>query len=186
MSPWSSSKPFYIDGKIDELLEMSTLRYADVASWLEQAEEQAAGHGSMLKLVFPGLESSEQLLAEWLLHDERDCAIDEKNAGPELRAHLAHRLVLKLPESTSLADARNQCWRYILVNEFRSDLLGPVPSSLAMLPGPATEPHLKAVRQVLNTIRRGHAAEYSAAADQVEHELQIRQARGSRGGARCR
>ena len=156
-------KPFYVDGKIDELLDMAVLSYDDVVGWLDQAEEQAAGHGSMLKLVFPGFESSERLLAEWLVNDARDGAIEDKNAAPELRAHLSHRLGLVLPDATALADARNQCWRYLLVNEFRCDLLGPVPKSLSMLAAPSSDPQLKAVRQVLSTTRREHAAEYSAA-----------------------
>ena len=169
-------KPFYVDGKIDELLDMAVLSYDDVVGWLEQAEEQAAGHGSMLKLVFPGFESSERLLAAWLVNDDRDGAIEDKNAAPELRAHLSHRLGLVLPDGTALADARNQCWRYLLVNEFRCDLLGPVPKSLSMLSAPSSDPQLKAVRQVLNTTRREYAAEYTTAADKVEQELQLRQA----------
>ncbi|MDR3485709.1 MAG: PglZ domain-containing protein [Bradyrhizobium sp.] len=169
-------KPFYVDGKVDELLDMAKLGYGDVVEWLEQAEEQAAGQGSMLKLVFPGFESSERLLAEWLVSDARDTAMIEKNAVPELCAHWEHRLGLKLSGSPSLADVRNQCWRYLLASEFRSDLLGPAPSSLSMLPMPTTDPQLKAVRQVLSTIRREHAADFVAAADKVEQELQIRQA----------
>jgi hypothetical protein len=30
-------KPYYVDGKIDELLDVATLTYADVVAWLEQA-----------------------------------------------------------------------------------------------------------------------------------------------------
>jgi hypothetical protein len=83
-------RPYYIDGKIDELLDVAALGYADVVAWLEQAEQQAASLGSMLKLVFPGLESAERILVEWLTCADRDAAIEEKNAASELRAHLAH------------------------------------------------------------------------------------------------
>lgn len=95
--------------------------------------------GSILKLVFPGLESAERILVEWLTHVDRDTAIEEKNAASELRAYLAHRLGLGLPDSVSLAEARERTWRCLLVNEFRADLRGQPPSSLPLFPVPSTD-----------------------------------------------
>lgn len=169
-------KPFYVDGKIDELLDVANLTYSDVVGWLEQVEEHAAGHGSMLRLVFPGVESSAGILAEWLTHPEHDTAIRAKNAAGELYSQLTNRLGVAVSQDDSVIKARERTWRYLLVNEFRADLHGPVPSGISLFPAPATENQLKAVRQVLTTLRGDHSEEYRGAADRVETELQLRQA----------
>ena len=169
-------KPFYVDGKIDELLDAPNLKYADVVGWLEQAEEDAAGHGSMLRLIFPGVETGAGILSEWLTHSERDSAIREKNAAGELCSQLTSRLGFAVSDNDPLAKARERTWRYILVNEFRADLRGAAPSAVSLFPSPATENQLKEVRKQLATLRRDHSEEYLAAADQVETELQLRQA----------
>lgn len=78
-------------------------------------------------------------MVEWLTHVDRDTAIEEKNAASELRAYLAHRLGLGLPDSVSLAEARERTWRCLLVNEFRADLRGQPPSSLPLFPVPSTD-----------------------------------------------
>ena len=169
-------KPYYVDGKIDELLDVATLNYSDVVGWLDQAEEQAAGQGSMLKLVFPGLESAERILVEWLTQADRDPAIEQKNAAPELRAHLNHRLGLILPEALTLSEIRERTWRYLLVNDFRADLRGQPPSSLALFPRPSTDSQLKTLRQVLETVRRDYPDAYKLRADKIELELRLRHA----------
>lgn len=169
-------KPYYVDGKIDELLEVASLTYADAVGWLEQAEEQAVGFGSMLKLVFPGLESAERILVEWLIHADRDTEIEEKNAVSELRAHLAHRLGLGLPDSISLAEARERTWRNLLVTEFRADLRCQPPGSLSLFPTPSTEGQMKTIRLLLSSLRREHATLYKSRADQIERELLLHHA----------
>ncbi len=169
-------RPYYIDGKIDELLEVAAISYADVVGWLQQAEDQATGQGSMLKLVFPGCESAERLVIEWLTHPDQDSVIEEKNAADELRTHLSHRFGVNLPDTVSLHDARQRAWRYLLVNEFRADLHGQPPSSLALFPAPSNEGQLKTIRQMLNSLRQDHGDVYKSHADRVEQELQLPQA----------
>lgn len=166
-------KSYYTDGKIDELLAMMALSYADVVQWIEQAEELAGQQGSMLKLVFPGIEQSQELLARWLSGPEHDDAIQNKNATQELQALLAHRVGMKTV-SAPLNDLRERAWRYLLAGEFRADLEGDPPSALAMIPTPSKESQWKFLRQTVQVLRSDFPAAYRQRATEAENTLQLR------------
>ncbi len=158
------------EGEVDQLLAAEGLRYLDLARMLEEA--QAGGRASVLKALFPGL-SPEALLARWLTDPTGDAEIESKGGRAELRATFNSRLGLDLAAEATLAEARDRALRYVLVNEFRSDLRGPAPGTMAQVPSPASTPHLERVRSVAQLLRRSHADRYPALADRVESEFRV-------------
>lgn len=160
---------FYTDGVIDDMIDRDSLTYDDVVSYLGQAGggEQA----SILRTIFGGA-SSEALLTQWVADDTRDSEIVDKAALNELSRLIDARLGLALPVGASVDEARSRTVRYILVNEFRSDLDCEPPASVALIESPATKEQLARAREVAEALRRPeHAARYVELADQVEHDL---------------
>lgn len=159
----------YTDGEIDELLEPEGIGYRDVDQFLGG---QSAGSGSLLKLAL-GEGSSEVLLARWIGDESRDALIEDKGAKAELLKLVASRLGLKVTEQSTLAQARHQVVRYLLVNEFRHDLDAEPPADLALVPTPAKEEEHRRIHEVTTTIRR-NADRYAELADGCEQELNLR------------
>jgi hypothetical protein len=117
--------------------------------------------------------SSEGLLVEWLASDEHDRDVEQKGADDELYRLLESRLGLSLPPGTPVSDARVKAARYVLVNEFRSDLDGDSPTSLSMVPTCPSTDHDARIRDVCNSLRRRHPSSYSELADRVERDLNL-------------
>lgn len=160
----------YTDGDIDEMLAPESLTYHDVVRFLLD-EGGAGGSASLVKLVL-GNGSSEELICRWLANEARDAELEAKQAAPELLKLVQASLGLSL-SNVSLAKARHQTLRYVLVNEFRSDLGGKAPSQLDVVPAPPTEDELQRLRDVAERLRREHADVYSDIADGIERELNL-------------
>lgn len=160
----------FSEGEIDGLLAAEALRYRDVARVLEQAE--SGGRASVLKTFYPS-QPPEVLLATWLTEPGRDGDLESKGAAPELRALITTRLGMPAPEDTPLAHLRDRTLRYVLVNEFRSDLVGPAPPSMNSVMAPPTVVQLERTREVATALRRSHADRYPAMADRVEAEFRV-------------
>jgi hypothetical protein len=164
-------RQFYTDGVIDDMLAPESLTYEDVVSYLEQA--RAGEQGSILKTIFGGA-TSEALLAEWLADEGRDNEILGKAALNELQRLIEARLGLALPANTTADEARAKTLRYVLVNEFRSDLDGEPPASLTLIESPSTKDQLARVFEVAEGLRRSdRAARYAELADDVEQALNL-------------
>ncbi len=161
----------YTDGDIDEMLAPESLTYHDVVRFLLDEGGGAGGSASLVKLVL-GNGSSEELLCRWLANEARDAELEAKQAAPELLKLVQARLGLSLSD-VSLAKARHQTLRYVLVNEFRSDLGGKAPGQLDVVPAPPTKDELQRVRDVAERLRREHADAYSDIADGIERELNL-------------
>lgn len=159
----------YSEGQIDEMLERAALNYGDVARFRTQTEE--GEQASILKNIF-SQEGWTALLVEWLADAGKDAAIREKEAVSELHKLINSRLGLELKED-DLAKARARTIRYVLVNEFRSDLAGQAPAALEMIPTPATKDQLKRVSELAEALRKQKPEAYRELADQVEKELAL-------------
>src|SRR5690606_7471710 len=158
----------YTDGDIDEMLAPESLTYHDVVRFLLDEGGAAGGSASLVKLVL-GNGSSEELICRWLANEARDGELEAKQAAPELLKLVQARLGLALA-GVSLAKARHQTLRYVLVNEFRSDLGGKAPGQLDVVPAPPTKEELQRVRDVAERLRREHPDAYSDIADGIERE----------------
>lgn len=161
----------YTDGDIDEMLAPESLTYHDVVRFLLDEGGGAGGSASLVKLVL-GSGSSEELICRWLANEARDAELEAKQAAPELLKLVQARLGLSLA-GVSLAKARHQTLRYVLVNEFRSDLGGKAPGQLDVVPAPPTKEELQRVRDVAERLRREHPDAYSDIADGIERELNL-------------
>jgi len=163
----------YTDGDIDDMLAPESLTYHDVVRFLAQGGGEGGGPASLVKLVLGG-GSSEELICRWLAHPEReglDAKLESKLAGPELLRLVKTRLGCPVAPDGELATARHQTLRYVLVNEFRSDLRTPPPASLALVPSPPTKEEAQRVGDVAERLRRDHPDAYCAIADGIEQEL---------------
>jgi hypothetical protein len=160
----------YTDGDIDEMLKPETLGYRDVVAYLRQAE--SGGQASILKTIF-GEAGSEAILGQWLADADHDAPIADKEATAELYRLVEGRLSLALASSMALAEARIRVLRYVLVNEFRSDLSCEPPASIGMVPAPSLKDQLDRVREVAQRLRKEFPKRYVAIADQVEGELAL-------------
>ena len=158
----------FTDGQIDEMLRPASVTYDDIVSFLEQG--LAGKVASVLHTLFGGVQG-EQLIITWLALTDKDAAIAEKAAVPELLKLLDARVGLKLPDDTSLDDARSKTARYVLVNEFRDDLSCDPPQSVGMVPTAETKEQIARVRDVAQSLRSRHPDAYVALADQVEQDL---------------
>lgn len=161
----------YTDGDIDEMLAPESLTYHDVVRFLLDEGGAAGGSASLVKLVL-GNGSSEELICRWLANEARDGELEAKQAAPELLKLVQARLGLALA-GVSLAKARHQTLRYVLVNEFRSDLGGKAPGQLDVVPAPPTKEELQRVRDVAERLRSEHPDVYSDIADGIERELNL-------------
>lgn len=161
-------RQYFTDGDIDEMMSSGSVGYGDIVEFLRQSS--GGGPASMLKTIF-GDEQSEPLLARWIADESKDRLVVEKNAVNELVKLIESRLGLTLKNDSDVQEARLETVRYILVNEFRSDLTCEPPESLRLLPSPPAEGHLRRLREVAARLRRYHGSEYEALADQVERAL---------------
>ncbi len=158
----------YTDGDIDEMLAPESLTYHHVVRFLT---DDGDGSRSLVKLVL-GNGSSEELLCRWLAEEDWDAELEAKQAAPELLKLVQARLGLSLSD-VSLAKARHQTLRYVLVNEFRSDLASAPPAQLAIVAPPPTKDELNRVRDLAAQLRRAHPASYGDVADRIEREFDL-------------
>ena len=162
------------DGAIDAMLQSERLTYQDLAG-LCRGED---GGGSLLRAVFDTSDTT-NILAAWLATRTSDAELDKKGAWGELRDLARARLGLALPDEADGERLRAVAARYVLANEFRSDLLdgatiggsaGPLVAAIADVPG---KDELKAVRDLARRLRERDPAVYIALADDVERDLQL-------------
>ncbi|MDC0935227.1 PglZ domain-containing protein [Pirellulales bacterium] len=165
-------KKRYGDGQIDQMLESENVNYADVVGLLDTGGGGDIRTGSLLEVIY-ALKNNSEILAEWIADAGQDKTVVEKGADQELFQLLDSRLGLQLPDESSLDDARRKTTRYILLGEFRNDLLGEAPSTLDMVRQPSARPHLELVQQVAVTLRTKHAEKYVHLADSIEEELKL-------------
>lgn len=161
----------YTDGDIDEMLAPDSLTYHDVVRFLLDESGTKGGAASLVKLVL-GNGSSEELVCRWLADEALDADLDAKQATPELLKLVQACLGVSLSD-VSLAKARHRTLRYVLVNEFRSDLAGKVPGQLDVVPAPPSKEELQRVRDAAERLRREHPDAYSDIADGIERELNL-------------
>jgi hypothetical protein len=161
-------RTFYTDGDIDEMLSSDALTYSDVVAFVGQAE--SGGDASILRAIFGGA-SSEGLLVNWIATNERDGDIVAKGGLAELYRLVDARLGFSLPPDVTLSEARGRTVRYLLVNEFRSDLTGEPPVSVAMVPSSPSKEHRVRIQTVIDALRQQHRDQYAALADGVEEDL---------------
>ncbi|MEH6589152.1 MAG: PglZ domain-containing protein [Halioglobus sp.] len=96
-----------------------------------------------------------------------------KLAEPELFRLIQSRLGLEIEEATLLAKARHQTVRYLLVNEFRSDLTCDAPDTLKIVPIPGHKDESKRITAVTNALRGNYGDAYVGLADGVEKESRL-------------
>lgn len=158
----------FTDGRIDEMLESDGIGYHDVVGFVEQAG--AGGGASMLKVIF-GTQPDVHLVAQWVMDDSTDDAVQGKGAAPELMALVRHRLGLDLDDDMALDEARDRTLRFALVNEFRADLAGEPPMALSMVPGPSNNDQLARVKELARRLRDEYPQGYVEQADRIEQEM---------------
>ncbi len=164
----------FTDGQIDEMLRPASVGYAEIVSFLRQGEEGKPA--SVLRTIFDG-SHSEALLARWLASEEKDEAIADMDATPELFKLIESRLGLGLPPAATVTEARDKTLRYLLVCEFRSDLGCQPPPSVSMVPEAPSKEAVDRIREVAETLRRGYAGAYVGLADRVEADLGLTNAK---------
>ena len=117
------------------------------------------------------------LITLWLADEDKDATIAEKGAAVELLKLVEARLGLPVPENTTVTETRDKLLRYLLVSEFRSDLECEPPQSVAMVPDPPSKEHVERIRDVAESLRRGHADSYVALSNKVESDLGLAEAK---------
>jgi hypothetical protein len=163
----------FTDVALDDMLKSDSLTYADLS---RMAQDDSVGEGaSLLKGVFGGSDTL-AILTTWIGDTEKDGELDAKGALGELRSTALARLGLTLPDDGTNARMRAIAARYVLANEFRSDLgdhgkNGPAAASLKSVPEPSTSDQQKAVREVAKRLRERYPAAYAPLADAIEAEL---------------
>ena len=165
----------FTDVAIDEMLKSDALTYSDLAGMAQ--DDGGGGQGtSLLKSVF-GTTDTVAIITDWLGGTSYDADIQAKAAFGELREAALARMGLALPADATLGRARQIVLRYVLVNEFRSDLgpnadlQGQVAAAIKNVPEAKTSDHHKAVREVAKRLRDRHSTAYVEAADKIEAEL---------------
>ena len=164
----------FTDGQIDAMLAPASLAYPDIVAFLQQAE--GGGASSVLRSIFGGMQS-EALLVEWLANDVRDEELKVREAVGELQKLIEARLGLIVAGTEAVPSLRSKVVRYLLVNEFRSDLQGEAPDSVAMVAKTTTKEQVERVREVAGRLRLGHADRYVVLADAVAAELSLDRAK---------
>lgn len=164
----------FTDVAIDEMLRSDALRYVDFAS---MSKDDGASDGpSLLKGIFDSTDSL-AILTEWLANAGYDAEIVAKGADGELRTLANARLGLSLPENPDLPRMRANTARYVLANEFRSDLSAkaklPTAADQGLHPiaAPSSAEQARAVSEICRRLRERFAAAYVLLADRVEQEL---------------
>ena len=168
----------FTDGQIDEMLRPASVGYDDIVSFLHQGEEGTSA--SVLRTIFDGAQG-EALITHWLADDEKDKTIVDRDAAVELFKLIDSRLGLPIPENATVTEAREKLLRYVLVGEFRSDLECGPPQSVAMVPEPPGKEHVERLRNVAESLRRGHRDRYVDLANKVEADLGLGRAKGDAG-----
>jgi hypothetical protein len=162
----------FTDGDIDQMLASESLTYSDIAAFMEQ---DGGAQGSVVQLVIPET-GSEKILCRWLAGPKFDPELESKQAIPELYRLIEARLGLPVALETSLAKARHQTLRFLLVNEFRQDLSCAPPSNLELVPAPGHKEERDRIALVAALLRAEHADAYVDIADDLEKELQLAKA----------
>lgn len=162
----------YTDVAIDEMLRSDSLTYNDLA---RMAQDDSPGDGaSLLKGVFGNFDTT-SILTTWIADPHLDGDLESKGALAELRAVALARLGLTLPSDATPARLRAITARYLLANEFRSDLKGQsgnaAAGALKAVLAPATADQQKTIREVAKRLRERYGAAYVKAADDVENDL---------------
>jgi len=159
----------FTDGDIDEMLRPDSLSYNDVARFLDQSE---SGTGSLIKLVLKG-PTSEDLITDWIVSEDKDEKLASKLAEPELFRLIHARLGLEIDEGTPLAKARHQTLCYLLINEFRADLSCDAPDLLMIVPVPGKDDESKRIAMVTAALRANHGDAYAELSDGIEKEFDL-------------
>lgn len=165
----------YTQGVVDELLPPDRPAvYADLAA---ACAETSAEPPSVLKTLYQK-NNEDTLVAEWLASDANDAVLTSNAPASivELTKLLRARLGIDLPTDAPVAKLRARTARYVLANEFRSDLQCDPPASLEAIPAPATPEAAAAIRAVARLLRTTFAAAYPALADKVQDELHLAKA----------
>ena len=137
---------------------------------------RAAEGTSLLKGVF-GNSDTNAILTTWIANAEHDGDLEAKGALGELRSVVLGRLGLTIPDDAAIVRMRSITARYILANEFRSDLgkngqlNGAAAAKLNNITAPTTADQEKAIREVAKRLRERYAAAYASLADGIENEL---------------
>ncbi|WP_038976331.1 PglZ domain-containing protein [Bradyrhizobium japonicum] len=167
----------FTDVAIDEMLKSDMLTYADLAGMAQ--DDGGAGQGaSLLKSVF-GSSDTVAIVTDWLGGTSFDADIQAKGAFGELRDAVLARIGVALPPDAALARARHIALRYVLANEFRSDLgpkaelQGQAATALRTVPEPKNNDHQKALREIAKRLRERYSVVYAEAADRIEVELDL-------------
>jgi hypothetical protein len=165
----------YTEGIIDELLTPEHVTYEDLA---RASSDSSDSHPpSILKGIFHDTGGNDSLLSTWLMSDEHDEEIVEKEATRELIKLVRSNLGLELQDDSALGKIRAITLRYVLVGEFRSDLSSAPPSCLDGVPTPRTQEEVSALRETARRLRSRFADSYATAAEQIEEELRLRNAK---------
>jgi hypothetical protein len=173
----------FTDVAIDEMLKSDMLTYGDLAG-MAQDDGGASQGASLLKSVF-GSSDTVAIVTDWLGDTAFDADIQAKGAFGELRDAALARIGLTLPPDATLARARQITLRYVLTNEFRSDLgpkaeiHGQAAAAIKNVPESKTSEHQKAIREVAKRLRERYSAGYVEAADKIEVELGLSTASAS-------
>jgi hypothetical protein len=163
----------FTDVALDEMLKSDNLTYLDLA---RMTQDDSVGEGaSLLKSVFGGSDTL-AIITTWIGDTEKDVELDAKGALGELRSAVFARLGLTLPDDGTNARIRAIAARYVLANEFRSDLgdqgkNGPIGTLVKNIPEPSTSDQLKGIREVAKRLRERYPAAYAPLADAIEAEL---------------
>ena len=157
----------HTDGDIDEMLRPESLSYSDVVQFLGQS---GSSSGSLVKLVLKG-STSEELITNWIVSEDEDEQLASKLAEPELFRLIHSRLGLEVEDGTPLGKARHQTVRYLLINEFRSDLTCDAPDTLKIVPVPGHMDETKRIAAIMTALRSIHGDVYVELADGIEKEF---------------
>jgi hypothetical protein len=163
----------YTDGVIDEMLAPERVCYEDLAR--ASSDASSTEPPSVLKSIFHGTAGNEGIIASWLASDERDAEIEAKEATRELVKLVRSKLGLELPEVAALAKLRSITLRYVLAAEFRSFLVGVIPSSVQAIPAPKSRDEETSIRELARVLRARFSEVYPQIADRVEAELGLRE-----------
>lgn len=166
----------YTLGLVDELLPFERkVSYLDLVHALA-ASEEGSHAPSILRGIYSGCGSDDAILADWLANDAHDAELVEKGALPELEKLLRGEVGFEASSPTAISKLRTVGLRYVLANEFRSDLECAAPASLESIPKPPGTRESDANRKVADLLRTQHADAYVRIADSVEAELRLAEA----------
>jgi len=159
------------DGQIDQMLGSQKVTYQDIVGLLEGGGDEHVS-GSLLEVIYGNPKGSNAgLLTAWLVRQNKDAEVTEKGARSELFQLIQSRLGFELQEDTQLEDARRKVSRYVLLGEFRNDLLVDPPESLNMVNQPVAK-HLELALEIAKALRETHLS-YVNIADDIQQELRL-------------